>query len=215
MASAAITAPTPDLTFYTNQATALSATTGNGGRFNMINVNLTPTANSTGSVNPKGIYWINAGGKEVRLEYMHLKGTLVITNAVTLVYFDKACWFEPASSGYPVLLIEAGNNPVQIAFPAADSLSESATGIDFNEDGDKLDTFNPAVTGVVWTNSSSVSLGSTAWDFTGCLIGKTISVSGGVRLKPDASLATKLIPGFTDGKMHLVRGSVTELPLDP
>ncbi|HEY3242107.1 MAG TPA: hypothetical protein VGM03_02050 [Phycisphaerae bacterium] len=215
-ASAAITAPTPDLTFYTSQATPVTATATSGGRFNFMKVNLTPTSNSTGAaINSKGVYWINAGGKEVRMEYVHVKGTLIITNVATQVYMDKACLFESAGFGYPVLLIDAGSNPVNIAFPSGDVLNESGDSLDYNGDGDQADSISPGITGVVWCNSSSVALGSSAYDFKGCLIGNAISVSGGVRLKYDSALSTTLMPGFTDGKMHLVRGSVTELPLDP
>jgi len=206
--SRSISAPAPNPVFYSSRATTLSLS---GSRLDLFNANLTETANTLGTPNAQGIYAIYAGSKDVRIENVHLRGTLIIVTASgQKVEFTNPIWFEPGPLGYPTLLINNGSGVVAFTVPA-DGLQESDAGIDFNQDGDQKDVFDSAVSGLVWTNGSVVELGDVGMKFTGCVVGSDITVNQGVQLDDDADLAAKLLPGFTDGKAHLVRGSVREV----
>jgi len=206
--SEAIPAPAPNLSFYSTKATALSLS---GSRLDLFNANLTETANTLGTPNAQGVYAIYAGSKDVRIENVHLRGTLIIVTASgQKVEVTKPVWFEPGALGYPTLLINNGSGVFSVLVPPG-GLAETSAGVDFNEDGDKGDTFESAISGLVWTNGSVVELGQSGMKFTGCVVGSDITLDQGVRIDDDPDLATKLLPGFTDGKAHLVRGSVREV----
>ncbi|MCH7527695.1 MAG: hypothetical protein IID39_09685 [Planctomycetes bacterium] len=45
----------------------------------------------------------------------------------------------------------------------------------------------------------------------GSIIGNTIRLLGTISVDDDPDLATRLIPGFTDGTLHFQRGSMREI----
>ncbi len=213
-ASSAMASPAPDLAFYTNQATLLASSSG--GNFDVRDAAFTSTSSSQGAANANGVYWIDAGGQEVRLENVYVKGTLVITNTRgSDINFERPCRLEQGTLGYPVLLADAATGRIEFAFASGERLDETRANRDFNGDGDSADQVSPAISGLVWTRSASVILGNSGWDFTGCIIGSNIQVTGGVQLKRDATIRSRVVPGFTDGRLHIVRGTIAEVAVEP
>jgi len=202
----AMSFPAPDLAFYANQATVVSAS---GNPRSISDVNLTDTNNTLGTANPKGIYWIDAGGYDLEISWTHVRGTLIITNVYSYVWFAEPCWIEPGDAGYPTIIVYAPGREVWIAMSAGE-LDEDESSVDFNEDGDTDDTFAPSVGGVVWTNASDLWLRG-SWSLTGCAIGNYVHMYNGIRIDDDPDLQDRLVPGFTDGKLHLVPGSIREV----
>lgn len=219
-ASTPVTPPQPDLSVYQSMATLISG--GSGSRCELSVVNLSPTSNPKGSPNPNGIYWLRAGGREVRIENFHLRGTLIITetggNKVT---FQKGLWIEPGPKNYPVLLIDCPSNDV--IFTPDQSMQEANLtinliiigiglgGVDMNEDGDKLDTIPTRVRGLIWANADRVFLENGQWPFTGCLVSREITVDDGVLVDNDLTLLDAANPGFVQHGMDLFQGSLREV----
>lgn len=108
------TIPTPVVSVSAYQAMATAIQGGTGSTCELYGYNLTPTSNPTGIVNPNGIYWLDAGGRDVRIENLRVQGTLIITNVYQRVRFEKACRIEPGSPGFPSLLIDAPGRLVEI-----------------------------------------------------------------------------------------------------
>lgn len=185
--------------------------------------NLTPTYNPTGPLNAQGIYALDAGGRSVLIENIHVQGTLIVYNTGgNPVSFQEAAWIEPGPAGYPVLLIDTNNlHYAELSLDLA-LLRENVKlalggsggglgpGMDFNGDGDKLDQFPTSVRGIIWANSTYLSLKSGSWPFVGSAINRHIIVDNGVSIDDDQSLQNKLLPGFIANGMCPVSGSFKE-----
>ena len=171
--------------------------------------NFTPTDNTQGTPNADGIYYVHIGWEAIFVRNVHVKGTLIIRGyGSNEVWFDRACWLESGPSGYPTLLFDVPNGELNMGMPS-DPLDESTRGIDFNEDGDTIDLFSSSVQGLVWANANWVWFHGSAWTFKGCLIATNeVWVEDDVTVKSDPALASRLIPGFTDGLLHRVAGTV-------
>lgn len=215
----AIPAPQPPMAFYQSMATVITGSSGS--HCELKGFNLTPTSNPGGTPNPHGIYWLRAGGREVLIENLHLRGTLIIsetgTNGVT---FQKGLMVEPGPLSYPVLLVDCPWGTLRIS-PDPSMLETLITitpyvpgmdllGIDMNEDGDKLDTIPSQVRGLVWSNAAHVVLEYQQWSFSGCLIGNRITVDHGVNVDNDLALLDTSCPGFVDSAMSVEQGSIRE-----
>lgn len=219
-ATAAMAAPQPDLAFYQSRATVISGRSGS--RCELKGFNLTPTSNPGGQANPHGIYWLRAGGREVLIEDMHLRGTLIITETGTnRVTFRGGLWVEPGPLQYPVLLVDCPWNTLR--FDLDSSMTEAAItinllifgiglgGVDMNEDGDKWDTIFTHVRGLVWSNATGVYLENQRWPFTGCLINGRITVRDDVVVDNDLTLLNAPSPGFVESGMSIEPGSIREV----
>jgi hypothetical protein len=221
--STAIAAPSVNLAFYQNLATPINA--GGGWTAQLKGCNFTPTCNSLGAPNSSGIYSIDAGGREVIIENIHVKGTLIITNTGgNRVRFQKGGWIEPGPLNYPVLLVDTngvGNLEMSLDL---DNLVESSIqlsvggfpiglfGVDFNENGSKFDVLPSYVRGIIWANTTVAYLGTNSWPFTGCLVNRHPIVDNSVSINNDPLLQTVAIPGFLDSGMRLVSGSFRDAP---
>ncbi len=204
--STAMSYPAPSLSYYLSLATPISGIAGSTAKLS--GYNLTPTRNSESAaqVNARGIYALNATGRGVVVEYTHIKGTLIIHNTTTKVTVQGSCWIEPAGPSYPTMLIYAGNADVDFDLDKS-TLSESAQNVDFNEDGDKADSFTTFVGGIVWTQNSSVSIHNPTAVFRGCVFGNYIRVHDRAAIDEDPALINALVPGFIDPTMKIVSGS--------
>jgi hypothetical protein len=92
-------------------------------------------------------------------------------------------------------------------------LSESQNGIDFNGDGDDTDDLGLGFLGLIWTNAPLTTLRSrnTTTTFRGSVIANDVFLQDFVVVNDDPDLADRLVPEFTDERLHLRRGSVHEI----
>lgn len=222
-ATTAIPAPQVNLATYLAMATPITGS--NGAPCLMKGYNLTPTRNPCGAANTNGMYSFDAGGREVIIENIHIRGTLIIYNtAGRRVRFQKGAWIEPATANYPVLLVDTNNvAQLELALDQA-TLPEATvpyligvggseltgTGVDFNEDLDKLDTFNTSVRGLIWANATYVSLGSGSWPMVGSIVNRHIIVDNSVSIDDDPALQNAILPGFIGMGMRMVAGTYRE-----
>lgn len=202
-------APTPNLAFYLDQATSLF---DGGADFNLSNAALSSSFSTEGATNSEGIYLINAGGRRVKLRHVYVKGTLIITNTGGRdVIFEHACRFETGDQGYPILLVDCA--PGDFIINMTHLLDEEAWGVDFNGNGDDEEVLSLGFFGLVWANANLITFKSNgvATTFRGSAIGSDFYLQDTVILDDDPGLATRLIPGFTDGMLHFQRGSMREI----
>jgi len=205
-----LTAPAPDISYYTSRATVIVASPDHGDLL-LLEQNFTTTTNTQGAPNADGIYLINAGSQDLDIQQIHLKGTLIVQgNGGNRIRVNDPAWFEPGRPDYPTLIIDIHNANVVFRMPAED-LDEDDADVDFNEDGDQDDLFNSSISGLVWVGSGSATLKSSAWTFTGCLVAPSVTVNDGVIVDDDPALAVRRMPGFTDGKLHVIAGSAREI----
>ena len=79
----------------------------------------------------------------------------------------------------PDLIIAlSGNANVDFDIPTT-QLSESGSNIDFNGDGDKSDSFNSSISGLVYCTEDVVLEGS-SWTFNGSLLAKDVQITDSV-----------------------------------
>lgn len=173
---------------------------------------LTPATNSEapGQVNKNGIYSLNAGGRDVVIEKSHIKGTLIIHGTTKKVTLQRSCWIESAGASLPTLLLFTGGEEVDFNLDSA-TLSEPGENTDFNEDGDRIDSFPTDVRGLVWTEGSYIQIHRPYASFTGCVIGGRIKVHDRATVNDDPTLAQQMIPGFVDPDMKIVPGTWREI----
>jgi Carbohydrate binding domain len=92
---------------------------------------ISPTANPFGATNPKGIYIINCGGKDVILARSRIVGTLVIVDPGGNTMIQDSMSMEAAVYNFPALL---SDNKIKISLSSV-GLSEAGTGINLNPPG--------------------------------------------------------------------------------
>ncbi len=221
----AISPPSVNLSWYLAQATPITGTSG--ATCKLQGYNLTPTSNPTGTLNANGVYSLDAGGRDVLIENLHLRGTLIIYNAPSrTITFQKGLWIEPGPMGYPVLLLDNPSNDTAIDPDASlTELTSSlvvlnllginitlATSVDFNEDGDVLDVFTTSVRGLVWASSRSLTLKRGSWSFVGTLINPHVIVDNNVAVSTDVQLQNTLCPGFVGTTLRLQLTSFKDAP---
>ncbi|MEE9294763.1 MAG: hypothetical protein V3W34_07365 [Phycisphaerae bacterium] len=195
---------TPNLEFYISRATQLASA---GIDFDLIDARVSSSSSTEGGANGEGVYHIDAEGAKVKLRNVYLKGTLIITNtAGNDVEIVDGCRMEPGAAGYPTLLVACWPGSLTIA-PVM-PLDEAGRGVDFNDDGDTQDVIPSAFFGVIWTDAPVTTLGGDGVPYTGSIIAGDVNVVDAVVIDDDPNLAGRLMHGFTDGKLHLRRGSI-------
>jgi hypothetical protein len=204
------TYPQPDLAFYLALSTPITGVVGT--KVTLYKYSLTPMVNSEspGQVNLKGIYSLNAAGREVVISNSYIQGTLIIYNTASKLTIQGACRIEPADDFYPTLLIYTAGANVDINLDVA-SLSEVAQNNDFDGNGIPTDSFPTLISGVVWTQGSSVEIHKSYAKFIGCLLGNAIKVYDYAEVDEDPALARQYMPGFVDPQMKIVAGSWREV----
>lgn len=205
-----LTPPRVNVAYYVNRATAIGPTS-TGAKHNLDDQRFTPTANSQGAANADGVYVLDIGKKGLDIRRVRLKGTLIIRgNGGNNIHVTDPVWFDSGRSDFPTLIVDVDNASVDFDIPNS-QLVESNSNVDFNEDGDKVDVFDPSVGGLVWVRSGSAELRRSAWTFKGSLVAPSVRVRDGVVVNDQATLAAKRIPGFTDNILHLMAGSTREM----
>lgn len=135
-------------------AISLAAIPSVGGKKTIQNVVISPKVNPYGSTNEKGVYILDAAGKEVRIGNARVVGTLIVLNASLFVVQNSIAW-EAEVSNYPALLV---NGQLQLSSTTT-ALSEAALNVNFNppeapykgvSDADKADTYPSAINGLIY-----------------------------------------------------------------
>lgn len=207
----AVPSVAPDLTFYTKKATSLALSNGGSG-YKLEKCKLSSTFNTFGAANAYGIYIVDMAGQSLTLRELYVEGTLVIINsgASAGILIDKPVIFKPGTFGYPVLIISAGSTTVDVLIPAS-TLDENSVSADLNNDGDKVDSLTPYITGLVYAPDCSTTLNSSSWAFNGSLISRSVTINGGVLVGDGTTLAAQRTPGFTDALLHPIAGTTSEV----
>lgn len=199
--------PNPDLTFFTNQGTAVTPTDA-GTELVLEYGVFTPTTNTHGIPDTKGIYVLDARGKNVWIKNVRVEGTLVITNTAGVdIWIEQGGRFIMGETGYPVLMVAGGADLLEINLQT-DLVENSGTPTDYNEDGDTTDTLTSRIKGIVWTDATLMYVRSAGVTIKGCLIGKNFSAVGTPTLDYLKRVRAQVINEFTDNKLHLEPGSL-------
>ncbi len=137
---------------------------------------LSSTSNPYGTANANGIYSIALpGNKNLTITNCRIVGTLLISapNKGNINVQGPVEW-EPASGGYPILVVSASNSQVTLAGNPS-WLSETQTGVNFDPpgtpylgltDSDTVDDYPPQYHGIIHVmggSSSTVSLNANAY----------------------------------------------------
>jgi hypothetical protein len=117
-------------------------------------------------------------------------GTLVILHPGVFSVQQAVNW-EPAIANYPSLLV-SGN--AELAFGAS-ALSESSFGVDFNEDGDKLDTYPSLIKGLIYASGNVTTKSSVTLDGV-LVIGGTLTAQNTLTLTYESTFLDNPPPGF-------------------
>lgn len=209
-AATAMSYPQPSLSYYLSLATPVAGLSGTTARLR--EHVLTPTRNSESSsqINANGIYALNCANRPVVVQDSRIKGTLILYNTAQTVTFQGSLRIEPAGYSYPSILIFSSQSNV-VFYLEDSSLVEWDDWVDYNEDGDKLDTLATYIKGLIWTDSSYISMNGSGTPVTGCIIGSGLQVYSGVVCNDDPQLAQAMMPGFIDTNMKIVSGSYREV----
>jgi hypothetical protein len=161
-----------------------------GGKTTIEKVVFSPTHNPYGLANPKGIYVIDCLTGDLRIYNTRIVGTLVILNPGVFSVQQAVNW-EPAIANYPSLLVR-GN--AELAF-ASSTLSENSLSVDFNEDGDKLDTYPSLIKGLTYASENVTTKTSVTIDGV-LVIGGTLTAQNTLTLTYESTFLDNPPPGF-------------------
>jgi hypothetical protein len=164
---------------------------------------LTPAFNPYGAENALGAYSLDAGGGNVVLRDLYVRGMLVIKNA-TLVTVTRGYRHERVETSLPTLVVQGA---LDLKLEA--SLDEPALFTDLNGDGDMLDSFPPAVIGIVRASGAmTLPYGGT---IQGSALGSSVTIVGATTFSNDAQLATQPVRGYIEpGAYDIVAGTIGE-----
>jgi len=161
-----------------------------GGKTTIEKVVFSPTHNPYGLANPKGIYVIDCLLGDLRIYNTRIVGTLVILHPGVFSVQQAVNW-EPAIANYPSLLV-SGN--AELA-SSASALSENSLSVDFNEDGDKLDTYPSLIKGLIYASGNLTT--KTFVTIDGVLvIGGTLTAQNSLTLTYESTFLDNPPPGF-------------------
>ncbi len=197
--AARVMPPSTVFDYYVNHGTAINFSSIPSA--DIQDVVISPSINPYGAqTNPKGIYVINCGGQQLRIEYARIIGTLVLINPRSDSEIRNSIAWEPAVANYPVLLVSGA---CQLNYTNT-VLSESSRNINFNPDGaaysgstntDKLDTYPSLIKGLVYISGALTT--STYVTIDGVLvIGSTLTTSGTLDLTYRQTYYDDPPPGF-------------------
>lgn len=109
-----------------------TAITPAGATISLDRIVLSPSSNPLGGgTNAKGIYVINCAGKVVTIRRSRINATLVLRNPGAGSSVTNSVCFDPATSGYPSLIVEGA---ITLSLSGS-NLSESSEGTNFNPSG--------------------------------------------------------------------------------
>lgn len=181
--------PMPDPSVFTMYA-SIGTVIAPGTTIN--NAVLGPGVNSLGgSVNPDGVYVINATG-DITIQKLRVLGTLVIINTGHKVTISGPVFMQPARSDYPALLVKG---QLVLQYDSTTTLSEASAGFNFNPigaayqgatDSDTADTYPCEIQGLVHSTDQSLMLNNAL--IRGAFICESNASSDAVRLNGNAAV---------------------------
>jgi len=187
-------------------AISLAAIPSVGGKKTIQNVVISSKVNPYGATNEKGVYILDAAGKEVRIGNARVVGTLVVLNASLFVVQNSIAW-EAEVSNYPALLV---NGKLQLSYTTT-ALSETTLGVNFNppeapykgvSDVDKADTYPSAINGLIYAANDITTSGGVVVN--GVVITDTdLLTSGGLTLSYRSTWYDNPPPGFGGSSARL------------
>lgn len=143
--------------YYEALGTVVSPS-GGGGTIYIEEIVLSPSSNPFGTANADGIYVIDAAGKNVKIQYCRIVGTLIVKNVDSdkKVTIDKSVNWEPAYANFPALIVE-GDLCIKLEDSVLDespgwmpNLNPSGTPWQGETDGDTSDTYPSALAGIFY-----------------------------------------------------------------
>lgn len=173
------------------------------GRVLLVRTSLTPSSNPFGAENPLGVYCLDAGGRDVVVRDFYLDGTFLIRNAGR-VTMEGGLHMTPAVPHLATLLVD-GDLDLRLGVP----LVELVSVMDYNRDGDLLDTFAPLVGGVAQVEGEFV--GPYGGVVRGAIIARSTVLRGVVTLQGATSGGGPVVGYVADGAWQVVSGSVAKV----
>ena len=204
----AVDAPPVDFAWYRSVAREIFLPV-EAKHYALRNARLTPTNNPFGLAHPQGLYFVDAGGKEVRIYDSYLIGSLIITNSPRLKirggYYHKTYLKQ-----YPALLCSG-----DIFIEINQNLQESVVGVDFNGDADMKDLFVSQIHGVVYSSGMITGLqygvDPGPFYFRGAMVASRLIIAGSAfHVSYDPELAETPVAGFQGPGLVLLEGSMQD-----
>jgi hypothetical protein len=121
---------------------------------------LAPGVNPWGALNVDGLYVVNTGGNDIRLQSLRVEGTLIIQTQGGTARIGPQILMRPAHESYPTLIVD-GN--AEINLDSSNLLNETWWAINYNppeapydgdSDKDTKDTFPNKIQGLVHVTGS-------------------------------------------------------------
>lgn len=169
------------------------------------NTSLRPDNNPFGGTNAFGAYLIDAGGQPVVIRDVYVLGCLLIRGASSTL-IEQGYHHNRAELGLASIITDG---PLEVRLENA--LNESDLWIDYNGDGDLLDSFAPSIEGVVCTMSTFV--GPFGGTVSGTILGYQVTITGMPTLEKTSAIPSNPVVGFIEpGPWDLVAGSIGKAP---
>ncbi len=154
-----------------------------------------------------GVYVVDCYRQTVTIKNCRIVGTLVLLNAVQVNVSESVAW-EPATKGYPALIVEGDLDLSLSAVP----LSESGLGVNLNapvlglsaSDSSLDDVYTSMIRGLVYVSGKFTTGGATTVQGAVLATDKA-NVIGSLIIKTDPDLATHPPPGFRTGPTMVVQ----------
>lgn len=181
---------------------------------------LTPSINPySASRDARGIYVIDAGGGNLRIERSRLVATLVVRNATTVTIDSSVNW-EPAEPGLPLLVVQGAIELTMSANALTEGTGNSGAQRNLNPvgapylgvtDTDTSDTYPSALTGVLFatgnfTTSASATINGVV------IVRGAANLSGTLTINKNESYLQTVPAGFgTTPKWIMKPGSAKQV----
>lgn len=146
------------------------------------------TINDFGEVNPRGVYWIDCEGVDVRIRWTRLLGTLVLLNAGSATAVEDVALLQSEGLNHPVLLVD-GDLQIDLESSMSGQVLQETAPYNFNpagfpysggEDADSVDSYPSRIDGIVYaTGTIRVADNGTV---EGVLIADAVEVAAGAKL---------------------------------
>lgn len=116
---------------------------------------LSPASNPFGNTNAEGVYYINAGGSDLRIQGTRVCGTLIVRTGGAYFRLGPQVHFSPARADFPVLIVKG---TLDLEMGSGTALRESDWSTSFNPPGtpyegvadiDNSDTYPTELRGLV------------------------------------------------------------------
>lgn len=177
---------------------------------------LSPTANPFGVTDPAGIYWLDAGGRDVIISDCRFDATLSIQNAGQVEIRGGIVWNYPTNPD----VILATNAPIRFTGVEA-TLDEAVRGRNFNpasspyrqslSNNTATDLYPTELQGVVYSSDDfrlDPLISNTSLHVTGAIVAKDVRIDGYVTVTQLDELLSVPPPGLSDPTpMRFVRGT--------